>query len=176
MRDSRDRAGPLDFPSQSSAGHRWSWWQWCCVSLSPECHSLQGRTSWWGNPGRTEMVKSVQLSFINFGKCVVVLFHSVMSDSLATPWAVVHEFHYPWISVARILSGLTFPSPGDFPNSGIEPVSPSLYLWSRNRMWILLQLNHWGSHPTNVFDNMDLNNASLRAMKKGAFPSNREEM
>ena len=30
------------------------------------------------------------------------------------------------ISQARILEWLSFPSPGDLPNSGIEPMSPSL--------------------------------------------------
>ena len=66
--------------------------------------------------------KCAQLSFINFGKYVVVLFHSVMSDSLATPWAVVHEvplsMGFLW---QEYWNGLTFPSPEDFPTQGSSP-------------------------------------------------------
>ena len=32
----------------------------------------------------------------------------------------------PWDSPAGIWSGLTFPSPGDLPNPGTEPISPAL--------------------------------------------------
>ena len=49
-----------------------------------------------------------------------------MSDSFATPWTVAHQaplcMGFPrqeeW-------SGLTFPSPGDLPHPGIQPVSPA---------------------------------------------------
>ena len=50
-----------------------------------------------------------------------------MSDSLASPWAVAHQAS---LSVGfprqEYLSGLPFPSPGDLPDPGIEPMSPVL--------------------------------------------------
>ena len=35
-----------------------------------------------------------------------------------------------WISQARILKWLPFPSPGDLPDAGIEPMSPALQVTS----------------------------------------------
>ena len=46
----------------------------------------------------------------------------------ATPWAVAYQA--PWsmgFSRQEYWSGLPFPSPGDLPNPGIEPGSPTLY-------------------------------------------------
>ena len=40
----------------------------------------------------------------------------------ATPWTVAHQE----FSRQEYWSGLPFPSPGDLPNPGIEPWSPSL--------------------------------------------------
>ena len=41
-----------------------------------------------------------------------------------TPWTVAHQAPpVPGISQARMLSGLPFPSQGDLPDSGIEPMS-----------------------------------------------------
>ena len=50
---------------------------------------------------------------------------SVMSDS-ATPWTVAYQAP-PSMRFSRqeYWSGLPFPSPGDLPNSGIEPGSPA---------------------------------------------------
>ena len=47
--------------------------------------------------------------------------HSVVSDSLRPHGLIVHGFSRPehW-------NGQPFPSPGDLPNSGIEPRSPAL--------------------------------------------------
>ena len=53
--------------------------------------------------------------------------HSVMSQLFVTPWTVAclapvfMEF-----SMEEYWSGLPFPSPGDLPDSGIEPRSPAL--------------------------------------------------
>ena len=50
-----------------------------------------------------------------------------MSGSLVTPWTVVNQaplsMGYPR---QKYWSGLPFPSPGDFPDPGIEPLSPAL--------------------------------------------------
>ena len=62
----------------------------------------------------------------------------VISDSV-TPWTVALQaplsMEFPrqehW-------SGLPFPSPGDLPDSGIEPRSPTLQM-------DFLSLSHWGS-------------------------------
>ena len=45
----------------------------------------------------------------------------------ATPWTVAYQaFRSMGFSRQEYCSGLTFPSPGDLPNPGIEPGSPSL--------------------------------------------------
>ena len=50
-----------------------------------------------------------------------------MSDSFATLWTIVCQaplsMRFPR---QEYWSGLPFPSPGDLPNPGIEPVSPAL--------------------------------------------------
>ena len=61
---------------------------------------------------------------------LLLLSHSVVSDSV-TPWTVAHQAplsmgfcrQEPW-------SGLSFPSPGDLPNPGIEPKSPAFQAYS----------------------------------------------
>ena len=59
--------------------------------------------------------------------CFLLFSWSVVSDSFATTWTVAHQvplsMEFPrqehW-------SGLPFPSPGDLPDPGTEPVSPAL--------------------------------------------------
>ena len=50
-----------------------------------------------------------------------------MSSSFATPWTVAGQAP-PSMGFHRqeYWSGLSFPSPGNLPNSGIEPMSPAL--------------------------------------------------
>ena len=63
---------------------------------------------------------------------------SVVSDSL-TPWTVAHQASLSMVfSRQEYWSGLPFSTPGNFPDPGIEPVSPALAGAS-------LQLSHWGS-------------------------------
>ena len=52
--------------------------------------------------------------------------HSVVSDSV-TPWTVAYQAP-PSMGFSRqeCWSGLPFPSPGDLPDPGIEPGSPTL--------------------------------------------------
>ena len=56
-----------------------------------------------------------------------VLSQSAISDSSAAPWTVAHQAP---LSVGfprqECWSRLPFPSPGDLPDPGIEPVSPAL--------------------------------------------------
>ena len=50
--------------------------------------------------------------------------YSVVSDYFATPWITAHQALLSiGFSRQEYLSGLPFPSPGDLPNPGIEPVS-----------------------------------------------------
>ena len=49
-----------------------------------------------------------------------------MSDS-ATPWTIAHQVPPPMeFSRQEYWSRLPFPSPGDLPNPGIKPPSPTL--------------------------------------------------
>ena len=69
----------------------------------------------------------------------VKLSSSVCPDSLLPPQTVAH--HAPLsmeFSVQEYRSGLSFPSPGDLSDSGVEPVSPALQADS-------LPLSHQGS-------------------------------
>ena len=51
---------------------------------------------------------------------------SVVSDS-ATPWTAAHQAPLSMeFSRQEYWSGLPFPSPGDFPNTGIKPGSSAL--------------------------------------------------
>ena len=46
------------------------------------------------------------------------------SDSFATPWTVVHQVPLSMgFSGQEYWSGVPFPTPGDHPNPGIEPMS-----------------------------------------------------
>ena len=50
-----------------------------------------------------------------------------MSDSFATPWTVARQTPLSMgFSRQAYCSGLSFPSPGDLPDPGIEPGSPAL--------------------------------------------------
>jgi len=62
-----------------------------------------------------------------------------MSESFASPWTVARQSPLSMeFSRQEYWRGLPFPSPGDLPNSGIEPVSPTMQVDS-------LLLNHLGS-------------------------------
>ena len=57
---------------------------------------------------------------------LVSVSHSVMPDSV-TPWTAAHQAPLSMrISRQGYWSGLSFPSPGDLPNPGIEPGSHAL--------------------------------------------------
>ena len=51
---------------------------------------------------------------------------SVVSDSFAIPWIVAHQDHLSkGFSRQEYWSGLPFPPPGELPDPGIEPTSPT---------------------------------------------------
>ena len=63
----------------------------------------------------------------------------VMSSSFVTPWTVTHQAPLSMgFPKQDYWSGLPFLSPGDLPNSGIEPTSPAWQVGS-------LPLIHLGS-------------------------------
>ena len=50
-----------------------------------------------------------------------------MSNSLATPWTVACQAPLSMeFSRKQYFSGLPFPSPGDLPDLGLKPTSPTL--------------------------------------------------
>ena len=54
-----------------------------------------------------------------------VLIGSVVSDSSVTPWAIAHEAPLSMEFRQEYWSMLPFPTPGDLPDPGIEPESPT---------------------------------------------------
>ena len=65
------------------------------------------------------------INYNGFNVCMLSCFSRV--QLFATPWTVAHQAPLSMgFSRQEYWSGLPFPSPGDLPNSGIEPRSPSL--------------------------------------------------
>ena len=67
----------------------------------------------------------------------IMLSCSVTSHSFATPWTVACQARLGFFR-QEYWSGPPFPSPGDLPDSGIEPVSPAVQV-------DFYPLSHWGS-------------------------------
>ena len=58
---------------------------------------------------------------------LLLLYPQVVSDSFATPWAVVHQAPLSMGFLRQeYWSGLPFPSPGDLLNLGIQPATLAL--------------------------------------------------
>ena len=57
-------------------------------------------------------------------EAVPAMLRSVISDSLLSPWTVAHQTPLSMgFSRQEYWGGLPFPTPGDLPDSGIEPLS-----------------------------------------------------
>ena len=68
---------------------------------------------------------------------------SVMSDSFGTPWTVACQASLSMeFSRQEYWNGLLFPFPGDLPNPGIKPVSPS-YVYIDSNLSALELLALW---------------------------------
>ena len=88
------------------------------------------------NMAKVDMI--YQISFVPFLVTTLLLFQAcvcVLScfshvQLFVTPWTVAHQASLPMgLSRQEYWSGLSFPSPGDLPDPGIEPVflmSPAL--------------------------------------------------
>ena len=62
----------------------------------------------------------------NIQETSLVVSHSVVSDSFATPWTVALQVPLSMgFPRQAYWSRLPFPPSGDLPNPGIEPVSPA---------------------------------------------------
>ena len=72
--------------------------------------------------------KGMAMAWIRPGSLMCVCFsHSVVSDSLQTPWTLAYQAPlFMEFSRQEYWSGLPFPSPRDYPDSGITPRSPAL--------------------------------------------------
>ena len=78
--------------------------------------------------------KKNEMLIIGAGDRYCVCSHSVVSSSLTSPWIVASQAPLSMgFPRKEYWSGLPFPSPGDLPNSGIEP-APLCLLHCR---WIL---------------------------------------
>ena len=74
----------------------------------------------------------------------MLLSHSVISNSFATQWTAACQASLSMkLSSQEYWSGLPCPSPGDFPNPGMEPVSPALQVDS-------LSLSYQGSPSAEI--------------------------
>ena len=70
----------------------------------------------------TDHIKDLYLEYLK-----VKWSHSVLSDSLPTPWTVAYKAPLSMeFSRQEYWRGLPFPSPGDLPHPGIEPGSLAL--------------------------------------------------
>ena len=68
---------------------------------------------------------------------------SLVSDSFATPWTVVRQVPLSMgFPRQGYWSGLSFPSPEDLPEPGMELASPAL------GRWILYHRTTWEARPT----------------------------
>ena len=67
------------------------------------------------------------------GKCKYLCMYAQSSPTFCNPWTAAHQtLLFIAFSRQEHWSGFPFPSPGDFPNPGIEPISPA----SANRFFI----------------------------------------
>ena len=95
--------------------------------LTPACHS--SNQSFLLKPRFPDQENEAQRGPVTCLKVWLLLLFScwVLSNSFVTPWIVAHQSPLPMEFLKQeYWRGLPFPSPGDFPDPGIEPVSPAL--------------------------------------------------
>ena len=113
--------------------------------LTLQSNSLLKPSLWIPRAQRVFIQSGCQIEQIRLPCCCCLVVKS--HPTLVNPWTVAHlsqgsSVH--GISQARVLEWLLFPSPGDIPNPGIEPVSPALQMDS-------LTLNHQGSPQNTLY-------------------------
>ena len=73
------------------------------------------------------MAELMQKSQQVLNSMLLLFGHSVVSDSFETLWTVARQVPLSMGFLRQeYWSGLPFPSPGDLPDPGIEPTSPTL--------------------------------------------------
>ena len=94
-------------------------WTWSCPSLGLECTP---------HPRPPEGKSQTSSCGEGGGEGLLLLFsHSVTSSAFATPWTIARQAPLSMeFSRQEYWSGLSYPSPGDLPDPGIEPVAPAL--------------------------------------------------
>ena len=130
-----------------------SWFLYCTINFIK--HNQLGKLS----EGYTGLIFVTSCSFRNYfaikikGKCIIER-KKVKSLSrvqlFVTPWTVAYQVPLSMgFSRQEYWSGLPFPSPGDLPDPGIEPRSPTsealpselpvenMYCQDRRRSWYL---------------------------------------
>ena len=98
-------------------------------------------------------------------RCIMCVHAKLLSrvQLFATPWTVPRQAPLSMrFSRQEYWSELPCPPPGDFPNPGIEPVSPTLQAAS-------LPLSHWEAQMHQVHDNLDLE--EMRPERLSDLPS-----
>ena len=100
----------------------WSFCLYMCV-----CVSSVFVTPWIVAPNTEWYFETVPSLTDIWWELHVKVSHSVVSDSLGPPCIIAHQTPLSMgFSRQEYWSGLQFPSPGDLPDSGIEPRSLSL--------------------------------------------------
>ena len=96
------------------------------MGLQNSCFSLWNQVH-WSRAWVAGIMTSLICRMRGGKKCCLLFSHKVMSDSFATPWMIAHQSPLSMgFSRQECWSGLPFPSPGDLPDPGIEPVPPAL--------------------------------------------------
>ena len=112
--------------------------------------------------GSQELCREWAITKDSKNHCCVVLSHSVMSESLWSHGLGPARLLCSWgYSRQEYWSGMPCPPPGDLPNPGIEPRSPTL-------QQILYRLSHQGS-PTWNSPGQKTGVGSL-SLLQGTFP------
>ena len=86
------------------------------------CMYWGGQKVCWGFPKQSSEKTQVDIWPTQY-MCACVMSRSVVSNSV-TPWTVVYQAPLPMrFPRQEYCSELSFPTPGDLPDSGMEPVS-----------------------------------------------------
>ena len=99
----------------------------CCALYTPVCTRTSILRAYRCGALYTSVCTRTSIFRAYRRGCACVLSHLVMPDSFATPCTVAHQAPLSMEFLRQeYWSGFPFPTPGNFPVSGIEPTSPAL--------------------------------------------------